>query len=64
MSYLEGPEGPIVILRVVQNKQVDGEELAKLQSLLIDDLVREISMQRESVLAVKHGAFFFVSFKI
>ena len=43
VSYPEGCHIPMVILRIAQNKRVDGAELAKLQSL-VDDLVQEILM--------------------
>jgi hypothetical protein len=57
VSFSQGSDNPVIILRVPQNKQVDEEEKSKLQSL-VDVLVKEISRQDESVWATKEGVFF------
>jgi len=50
VSFIEGSGIPMIILRIAQNKRVEGAELAKLQNL-VDDLAEEVVRQQGSILA-------------
>jgi hypothetical protein len=62
VTYPEGTNGPVIILRMAQNKQVDEEEKSRLQSL-VNDLVTEISAQERRVWDIKDSALSFISLR-
>jgi len=61
VSYPAGNDtnNSMIILRVAQNKEVEREEITKLQSL-VDGFVNEVSTLDESDWSTKDGAFFVV----
>jgi hypothetical protein len=62
VTYPEGSNDPVVILRMAQNKPVDEREKLNLQSL-VDDLVTNVSAKDKSVWNKKDGAFSFISLR-